>query len=156
MRSRARMKSTFTAKVEPTRGGGHYVVVPAKVTEERGLRIGMRVRGMLNRTRYRSSLMKYRGTLLLGVHKATLAAAGVAAKARVTVSIELDDELLPTDTVPADLARALERNRAAGVAWKRLAASIRRAHVGSVMGAKKPETRARRIERIVASLSKGR
>jgi hypothetical protein len=150
------MKSTFTAKVEPTRGGGHYVVVPAKVAEAEGLRLGMRVRGMLNRTRYRSSLMKYRGSLLLGVHKATLAAAGVKAKARVTVSIELDDEPLPTDTVPADLSRALGRNRAALAAWKSLAPSLRRAHVLSVTSAKKPETRERRIGKIVASLGKRR
>lgn len=150
------MKSTFTAKVEPTPGGGHYVVVPAKVTEAEGLRLGMRVRGTVNRTRYRSSLMKYRGSLLLGVHKATLAAAGVKAKDRVTVSIEHDDELLPTDTVPADLARALERNRAAAAAWKSLAPSLKRDHVGAVTTAKKPETRVRRIEKIVGSLGKPR
>lgn len=150
------MKSTFTATIEPTPRGGHYVVVPAKVSETERLRIGMRVRGTVNRTRYRSSLMKYRGALLLGVHKATLAAAGVEAKDRVKVSIELDDEPLPTDEVPADLARALRRNRAAGAAWKSLAPSIRRDHVGSVLGAKKPETRARRIERIIASLGSGR
>jgi hypothetical protein len=150
------MKSTFTARIEPTRGGGHYVVVPAKVVEAEGLRLGMRVRGMLNRARYRSSLMKYQGSLLLGVHKATLAAAGVKAKARVTVSIELDHERLPTDTVPADLVRALRRNRVAGVAWKGLAPSLRRAHVLSVTSAKKPETRERRIGRILASLAKSR
>jgi hypothetical protein len=150
------MKSTFIAKVEPAHGGGHYVVVPAKVTESVGLRLGMRVRGTVNRTNYRSSLMKYRGTLLLGVHKATLAAAGVQAKDRVKVSVELDDEALPTDTVPVDLARALKRNRAAAAAWKRLAPSLKRYQVGSVMSAKKPETRKRRIEKIVASLGKGR
>jgi hypothetical protein len=148
------MTSTFSARVEPTRGGGHYVVVPAKVTEAAGLRLGMRVRGTVNETRYRSSLMKYRGMLLLGVHKATLVAAGVTAKDRVRVSIERDDEPRPTDTVPADLARALRRRRTAGAAWKRLAPSIKRYHVGAVTSAKNTDTRKRRIERIIAALAK--
>ena len=150
------MKSSFVARVEPTPRGGHYVVVPATVTEAAGLKLGMRVRGTVNRTPYRSSLMKYQGKLLLGVHKATLASAGVKAKARVTVSLEPDHEPLPTDRVPADLARAIRGNRAAPAVWKALAPSIKRDHVRSVTSAKKPESRTRRIGKIVASLAKGR
>jgi hypothetical protein len=148
------MKSSFTGKLEPVPHGGHYVVVPAKVAESSGLRHGARVRGVVNGARYRSSLMKCGGIFHLGVHKATLAAAGVKAPARVTVSIELDDEPLPADTVPADLSKALERNRAAREAWKVLRPSLKREHVTALVGARKPETRARRLEKIVESLAK--
>jgi hypothetical protein len=144
---------SFTAKLEPVPHGGHYVLVPAAVARAEGLEHGARVRGTVNGAAYRSALMKYSGIFHLGVHKATLAEARVKAPARVKVTIELDREKLPSDTVPADLRRALKRNNAATTAWKTLRPSLRREHVQSVIGAKKPETRARRIEKIVASLA---
>jgi hypothetical protein len=150
--SQARAVKHFTAKLEPVPHGGHYVVVPAKVADAQGLKHGARVRGTVNGVAYRSSLMKYGGIFHLGVHKATLAAARVKAPARVKVTIERDDQPLPTDTVPSDLARALKRNRAASAAWKALRPSRKREHVKSVADAKKPETRKRRIEKIVAEL----
>ena len=142
----------FTAQLEPVPHGGHYVIVPAEVAEAVGVRHGARVRGTVNGAAYRSSLMKYSGVFHLGVHKATLAEAGVEAPAIVRVSIELDDEPLPTDTVPPDLARALKQERRAAQAWQTLRPSARREHVKSVLEAKKPETRARRIEKIIAAL----
>jgi hypothetical protein len=147
------MKSTFTAKLRPVPHGGHYVCVPDEVAKARGLRHSARVRGTLNGVRYRSSLMMYGGIFHLGVHKATLAAASVKPKALVTLTIELDDEPLPTDKVPRDLARALKRSTKVSAAWKTLRPSLKREHVKSVMDAKKPETRTRRIDKIVASLA---
>jgi hypothetical protein len=132
--------------------GGQFVVVPAKVVEAAGLEYAARVRGTVNGVRYRSSLMKYSGVFHMGVHKATLAAAGVEPGARIDVTIELDDEPLPTDVVPGDLRRALSRSKAAAAAWKVLRPSLRREHVKSVVSAKKPETRARRVEKVVATL----
>jgi hypothetical protein len=148
------VKRTFSAKLEPVPHGGHFVVVPAKVAKVSALRHAARVRGTLNGVRYRSSLMMYAGIFHLGVHKATLAEARVKAPARVTLTIELDDEPLPTDQVPVDLARGLKRNARAGAAWKVLRPSLKREHVKSVISAKKPETRARRIDEIVTSLGK--
>jgi hypothetical protein len=143
----------FTAQLEPAPRGGHYVVVPPKVAEAEGLQHGARVRGTLNATGYRSSLMKYGGVFYLGVHKATLAGASVEPPARVKVSIELDDEPLPADTTPADLAQALKGTPRAAAAWEALRPSAKREHVKSVVDAKKSETRARRIEKIVAALA---
>ena len=145
------MKS-FTAKLEPVPHGGHYLVVPDGVAEAEGLRHGARVRGTLNGVGYRSSLMKYSGVFHLGVHKATLAEARVKPAARVNVSIERDNEPLPTDSVPADLAKALNRNKLSA-AWKKLRPSARREHVKSIVDAKKPETRARRVENVIAALT---
>jgi hypothetical protein len=63
------------------------------------------VRGTVNGAAYRSSPMMYSGIFHLGVHKATLAA-GRDRPARVTVTIELDDEPLP-----ADVCRTISRGR---------------------------------------------
>ncbi|HEX5047769.1 MAG TPA: YdeI/OmpD-associated family protein [Gammaproteobacteria bacterium] len=144
------MKS-FVAKLEPVPHGGHYVVVPIEIALDANLRHASRVRGTVNGAPYRSSLMMYGGVFHLGVHKATLAAAGVQAPAHVTVTIELDAEPLPTDAVPDDLAKALKR-AGASAAWRSLRPSLKREHVQSLLDAKKPETRERRVAKIVAAL----
>lgn len=144
----------FRAKLEPVPHGGQYVVVPAAVADGAGLKHGARVRGELNGVGYRSALMKYRGIFHLGVHKATLETAAVKPGARVSVTIELDDEPLPTDAVPDELAAALRKNRSAASAWTVLAPSHRREHVKALLSAKLPDTRSRRIARILAALTK--
>jgi ribosomal protein L11 len=144
----------FRATLEPVPHGGHYVVVPAKVAEQVGLKYGVRVRGTVNGVPYRSSLMKYGGVFHMGVHKATLARAQAKPGARVAVTIELDDEPLPTDVVPDDLAKALQGNKPAATAWKLLRPSLRREHVKQILEAKRPETRARRVAKAIELLTR--
>ncbi|HEY7373815.1 MAG TPA: YdeI/OmpD-associated family protein [Polyangia bacterium] len=142
----------FKARLEPVPHGGQFVVVPAEVAAAAGLKYGARVRGSVNGAAYRSSLMKYSGVFHMGVHKATLAAAGAASGARVTVTIELDDQPLPTDVVPPDLARAIGARAGTRAAWARLSPAHKREHVKQVIEARKPETRARRIAATVEAL----
>lgn len=144
----------FRATIEPVPGGGHYVVVPPKSAEAAGLVYGMRVRGTLAGTAYRSSLMKYGGVFHLGVHKATLAAAGVGIGAIVEITIEHDDQPLPTDTVPADLKKALATSKAAQLGFEAQSPAHKREHVKYVLEAKQAETRARRIAKTVETLAK--
>jgi uncharacterized protein YdeI (YjbR/CyaY-like superfamily) len=99
--------------------------------------------------------MKYGGVFHLGVHKATAEAASVAGGDSVSMTIGPDREPLPTDVVPRDLAGALSRDEGASVSWKKLAPAVRRGYVKSVLDAKKPETRIRRIARIVGTLHDG-
>lgn len=135
----------FRAALTPVAGGGHFVVVPPEIAEAAGLRYGVRVRGTLAGVAYRSSLMKYSGVFHLGVHKATIEAANVPSGAEVSVAIEIDDQPLPTDTVPEDLAKAINGNAKAKAAWKAQSPAHKREHVAHVLEAKKPETRERRI-----------
>jgi len=144
----------FHAKLEPVPPGGQYVVVPAAVADAAGLKHGARVRGEVNGVGYRSSLMKYSGIFHLGVHKSTLQTAAVKPGGRVSVTIEFDDEPLPTDVVPDDLAVALKNSRSAATAWTALAPSHRREHVKALLSAKSAETRARRVAKILAALMK--
>ena len=145
----------FKAKLEPVPHGGQLVVVPAETAEAAGLKYGARVRGTVNGAPFRSSLMKYSGIFHMGVHKATLAAAGVKQGDRVEVAIELDDQPLPTDIVPDDLARAIAREAKLGGAWRDLSPAHKREHVKHVIEAKQAETRARRIAELVAMLARG-
>jgi hypothetical protein len=82
----------FNSVIEPARGGGHFVAVPDEVAATIGAKHMMRVKGRLARAPYRSNLAKIGGRLILGVHKATLAAAGKDTGDLVTVSIQADSE----------------------------------------------------------------
>ncbi|HEX6839487.1 MAG TPA: YdeI/OmpD-associated family protein [Polyangia bacterium] len=142
----------FRARIEPVRGGGHYVIVPDDVAVKAGLAYRARVRGTLGGAAYRSSLMKYSGRYHLGVHKATLAAAGVEAGDTVAITIELDGEPLPGDTLPPELVAAFRKDARARAAWDKLAPSHRREHVKAIDEAKKAETRNARIQRTLKML----
>ena len=142
----------FRATVVAIKGGGHYVVVPDDVTDRAKLEYGARVRGTVEGVAYRSSLMKYSGVYHMGVHKTTLAGAKAKAGDVVAVEIEVDEAPLPGDTVPTELERALAGDAALRAAWDKLAPSHRREHVKAIDEAKRPETRAARIERAVAML----
>ncbi len=143
----------FTATLTPVPGGGHFVVVPPETAEAEGLRYGARVRGTIAGAAYRSSLMKYSGVFHMGVHKATIAAAKVTSGTDVAVTLELDDEPLPTDTVPKDLAKAINSSAKAKTAWATESPAHKREHVQHVIEAKQKETRARRIAKTVAMLA---
>src|SRR5438477_4984110 len=75
----------FKGRIESARGGGHLVAIPDRAAKAAKLAYRMRVRGTLAGTDYRSSLMPSDGSFCLGVHKATLAKAGVAIGDTVTI-----------------------------------------------------------------------
>jgi uncharacterized protein YdeI (YjbR/CyaY-like superfamily) len=82
-------------------------------------------------------------------------AAGVRGGETVPVTMERDTEAR-TITPPADFARALKANREAQATWDKLSYTHRREHVEAIEGAKKPETRLRRIEKSVELLAAGK
>ena len=125
----------FRADLKPVPHGGHYVVVPPIVAKRAGLVHHSRVRGTCNGVAYRSATPIYSGIYHLGLHKAMLAAAGAQPGKRVTVTIELDPEPLPTDVVPDDLAVALARDRKAAASWEKLRPSHKREHVRALLDA---------------------
>ena len=137
---------SFRALVESARGGGHVVEVSPNVAETLGAKHRTRVRGTLDEAEYRSNLISMGGRLVLGVHKATLEAAGRDTGDTVRVTMAIDAEPLPNDEVPEVLARALKKNPGARHAWESMPPSHRRRFVGFITEAKRDETRARRVE----------
>ncbi len=83
---------SFTAEVESARGGGHVVEVDRSLAERIGAKHMTRVRGTLDGTEYRSNIASMGGRLVLGVHKATLAAAGRDTGDTVAITMSVDDE----------------------------------------------------------------
>ena len=76
-------------------------------------------------------------------------AAGLDGTETLKVTLELDTDVR-TITAPPDLTKALRAVPGATDRWAALSYSHQREHVEAIAGAKKPETRARRIAAAVA------
>src|SRR5947199_5524014 len=109
-----------TVESPRARSGGSAVVVPGAVVEALGGNVRARVKGTLNGAPFASNLMRYGGVVWLGVHKATIQAAGVAHGDPVTVEMELDEAPRVVE-VPEALERALSKDRASRQACDSLA-----------------------------------
>src|SRR5690242_10122385 len=109
------------------------------------------VRVTLNRYTYRSTIFSMGGTTCIPLRKSHREAAGLEGNEQLTVKIALDTASREV-AVPADLARAFKADRTAAKRWDALSYTHRREHVEAIAGAKKPETRARRIENTLRAL----
>jgi len=129
--------------------------VPADVVAALGRGKRPPVRVMIGGYTYRSTVAAYGELFMLPLAAEHREAAGVVAGDEVEVELELDLE--PREVVvPADLAEALDGEPDARRFFDVLSYSNRRRLVLSVEGAKTPETRARRIAKVVAELGEGR
>jgi hypothetical protein len=140
----------FRAQVEPNepmRG----LEVPPSVVEALGGGKRPRVIITINGHSWRSRVAIMRGRFLLGLSNANRDAAGVVTGEEVEIELEFDPEP-PAVNVPDDFARALAAAPTAHAAFDRLTDSQKRQHIRAIEGAKKPETRKRRIERALATL----
>jgi hypothetical protein len=99
---------------------------------------------------YRSTVAVYGGEYFVPLNKANATAAAIAADEPFTVTVTRDDQPRIV-TVPGDLAAALDAG-GARERWDRLSYSHQREHAEAVDGAKKPETRKRRIQAVVDHL----
>jgi len=132
---------------KPMRG----LEVPSGVVDSLGQGKRPRVTITINGHSWKSRVAIMRGRYLLGLSNANRLAAGVEIGDEVEVELEFDPE--PRVIVePADFARALDAEPIARTAYDRLPEGRKREHVRAIESAKKPETRIRRIEKVLATL----
>lgn len=105
------------------------------------------VKVTLNGFTFRSTIAAMGGPPLIPLRRSNQEAAGLDGIETLDVRLDLDTEPRVVKP-PADLVKAL---KAASVwdRWQDLSYSHQREHVEAIEGAKKPETRTRRIERAV-------
>jgi hypothetical protein len=127
------------------------LAVPPEVVAALGGGARPRVIITVNGHSWKSRIAIMRGRHLIGLSNANRQAAGAAIGDEVEVDVVFDPET-PVVTEPADFASALDADPVARAAYDRLAYSHKREHVLAIEGAKKPETRARRIEKALAML----
>ena len=150
------ISKTCKAKIESEGSGCHIpldfdpkvvfgkVRAPVKVT--------------LNGYTFRSTIAAMGGPPFIPLRKSSREAAGLEDGETIEVRLELDTEKRTVEP-PADLRRALKAKPGAWEKWSKLSYTNQREQVEAVEGAKKPETRARRIEaavRLALAAGKGR
>ena len=129
------------------------IIVPFDVKEAFGTRARVPVRGTVNGFPFRSSIFpRGDGRHYMVVNKEVREGAKAAAGETVSFLMERDEEPRVV-TPPAEIARALRGDKALKAAWEKLSYSNRKEHAGSIEGAKRPETRARRVEKVIEALS---
>ena len=132
-------------------GGGHLIEVPDAVVAKLGGAGRIPVNVTFNGVPYRGSIVRYRGLTMIGVTNAIIAEAGASVGDALDVVAVNDDSPREVD-VPEDLAKALRSERLTA-AWESLSFTRRKELAMGVAGAKRPETRTKRLEQAIAELS---
>jgi hypothetical protein len=138
------------ARPDPDPGDVLLIEVPARVVAALSDKKRVPVNVTLNGVRYRSTIAVYGGKFYLPARKEIRDAAKLAPGKRAHVTLETDTAER-TVMVPSDLARALSSAKKR-LAFDALSFTRRKEHVEAVTGAKRPETRAARIAKVVSSL----
>lgn len=147
-------KQSFRATLLREGGKGSWatLTVPFRVEEVFGTRTRVPVKGTINGVPFRNSLMPNGdGTHYLVVNGSLRAVAGAAIGDTVDVVLQLDSKP-KTDELPTELAEAINRDVVAKRCFETMPPSHQREYVEYVAEAKKPETRAKRVERTLAKL----
>ena len=109
------------------------------------------VKVTLNGYTYRSTIAAMGGTVCIPLRRSNREAAGLEGGENLEVKLELDTgkrEIRP----PPDFAKALKAAPPAWDRWGELSYSHQREYAEAIVGAKKPETRTRRIEGAVQAI----
>ncbi|HUQ06552.1 MAG TPA: YdeI/OmpD-associated family protein [Kofleriaceae bacterium] len=140
------MKKTFKTTIVRD-GSMCFIPVPFDPAPVFG-KVRAPVKVTVNGFTYRSTIASMGNGPCLPLRKSNREAAGLEGGETLRVTLELDEELREI-TPPPDLVRALKAASPAWARWGELSFSHQREHVDAIEEAKKPETRARRIERAV-------
>jgi Bacteriocin-protection, YdeI or OmpD-Associated/Domain of unknown function (DUF1905) len=108
------------------------------------------VKVTLNGYSYRSTIAAMGGPPCVPLRRSHREAAGLEGGETLAVRVDLDTdkrEAVP----PADLVAALKASKTAWAGWNDLSYTHQREHVEAIEGARKPETRKRRIAAAVAA-----
>jgi len=103
------------------------------------------VKVTLNGYTYRSTISATGGSVFIPLRKSNREAAGLEGSETLRVRLDLDADKREVKP-PADLVKALKAAPPAWERWKELSFTRQREYAEAVTGAKKPETRARRVE----------
>jgi hypothetical protein len=134
---------------------GIMFAVPFNVPEVFGSKAQVKVAGTVDGVAYRSSIVPYGGVHYIGINKTLLKSVGKAKGDTVHVVMQIDTEERTVST-PDDLAQALETDEQAKARFDKLSYSHRKEYVEWIESAKKPETRANRVQKTLAMLNEGR
>jgi hypothetical protein len=124
-----------------------YIPVPFDPAPVFG-RVRAPVKVTLNGYTFRSTIAPMGGTYMIPFRKSNREAAGLEGGETLEVRLDLDTDKREVEP-PADFVKALKAAPPAWERWQELSYTHQREHVEALEQAKKPETRARRMEAAV-------
>jgi len=140
----------------PGVGTWTLALVPPAIAEETGIRARLRVKGTIDGVPFRCSLLPAGGGRhFVVVNREIRDRLGKAADATVKVSMDVDHAPVVV-AIPSYFSKALRANKKAQKAFENMAPSHRKAYVQWIEGAKRPETRARRLKRALGMIAENR
>lgn len=146
-------KQRFKATVEARPGGGVAIRIPFDPSEVWGEKGRHYVTGSIDGCTLRGRLASVAGAHVLQLGPSWNCARFEAGD---DVTVELEPEGPQLATMPSDVVSALESEPEARRFFEALATHYRKNFVSWIDGAKRPETRARRIDEAVDALKAGR
>jgi hypothetical protein len=140
-------RERFSATLEPTeRGrGGHVLRVPDEVVAALGGAGRTPVVATFNGIPYRGSIVRMGGSFCIGVLTSIVEQAGLEFGDTVDVTVRRDTEQRTVEP-PRELRETFERDPSLRASWEGLSYTARKETARDIEGAKRPETRARRVE----------
>jgi bacteriocin resistance YdeI/OmpD-like protein/uncharacterized protein DUF1905 len=150
------MRKEFKVKLFGASSGGEVagMNIPFDVKEVWG-KARVPVTGTINGFKFRSTVCRMSGDYFMCVNRDMREGGKCGIGDTVKVVME-PDTAARTVEAPPDLKKALKSNHAAQAAWDRYSYTYRKEFANWITEAKKPETRARRLEKSVAMLAAGR
>lgn len=145
-------KQRFRAVLRREERGGHLVEIPLDVPELFG-QARAPVRVTVNGHPFRMRVATYGGRYYLGFNRELREAAGIAEGDSLTLEVERDDAPREVE-VPPDFAKALEEG-GERESFDALSFTHRKEYVRWIEGAKRDETRRRRLAKAVELLRQG-
>ena len=144
---------TFKAVINAGDGGGAWVDVPFHVEKAFGKK-RVPIRATIDGVPYRGSLVRMGGDChMLLILKAIREKIGKQAGDKVSVTLK-EDKAPRKIKIPADVQIALRLKPRAGDFFGKIAYSHQREYVQWIEGAKRAETRERRIEKMITLLAR--
>ena len=144
------MKKTFTTTIVRD-GSMCFIPVPLDPCPVFG-KVRAPVKVTLNGYTYRSTIASMGHGPCIPLRRSNREAAGLDGNETLNVTLELDADKREVKP-PADFVRALKAKGPAWDRWRELSYSHQREHVEAIEQAKKPETRARRLEGAVEAIA---
>lgn len=148
------MKKEFSAVIKQHEGiNGAFVEIPFDVQEVFGAK-RVKVIATFDGYEYRGSIVSMGGCYMIGITQQIRKEINKDFGDTLLVTVE-KDEAERTVELPEDFTAMLSQNEAAQSFWNTLSFSGRKKYVDWVLGAKKADTRADRVEKAAAMLAEG-
>ncbi|MDF2541548.1 MAG: antitermination protein NusB [Herbinix sp.] len=149
------MKKEFSAIIQQHEGiNGAYVEPPFDVKEVFGAK-RVKVKATFDGIEYRGSIVSMGGCYMIGITQEIRNKIGKSFGDTIQVTVEKDEEERLIE-LPEDFAKALDQNNKAKDTFDTLSFTKKKEYVTWITEAKKPETRANRLEQAIGLLVDGK